>query len=68
MDNAAADTLHDQKQSLRALVRLVSEVDLDSLTLSQAVNLYEFYDAVERVAGAGRTMMAPVIDRATHVR
>jgi hypothetical protein len=68
MHTPAAEILQDQKQSLRALGRLVSDVDLDSLTLSQAVNLYEFYDAVERVAVAGRTMMAPVIDRATRLR
>jgi len=49
------------------LGRLVSNLDLDSLTLAQAVDLCEFYDAVERVVVAGRTMMKPVIDRAAGV-
>jgi len=61
MQKPVAQILQNQKKSLRVVGRLVTDVDPDSLSPSEAVDLYALYVALERVAAAGRTMMLPLL-------
>jgi hypothetical protein len=62
MTRPAADIVGHMSESVREMSRVVADIDLDALTPPEAAQLSRFFDAVEAVAVAGRTLVTPMVD------
>jgi hypothetical protein len=62
MTRPAADIVGHMSESVREMSRVVADIDLEALTAPQAAQLSRFFDAVEAVAAAGRTLVTPMVD------